>query len=105
MKCGRVTVLKDGKSVCPENCADYQKPSKPKRTKPSAELSYACKFLGLKKEKGFIYLYKGHEIDLTECEGEKPIQVLKFVTDILADRLTKVHNGNVAALFGEDKGE
>lgn len=64
------------------------------------ELFQACKLLDMRQEKGFIFTFKGHEIDLSECDG-KLINVLNTIANQLADRLTEVHNGNIEALFGE----
>ena len=73
-----------------------------RKVKIPDELLTSCILIGLKQENGFIFSFKGHEIDLVSCDKHRPVHVLKFIADELAERLREVHNGNIKALFGED---
>lgn len=71
------------------------------KAKPSADLLISCKLLGIKREKGFIFTYKGHEVDLSSSK-DRPVHVMACIAEQLAERLTEVYKGNIKALFGED---
>lgn len=67
--------------------------------KPSKELLNSCRILKIRHEKGFIFTYRGHEVDLSDCDG-RFVSVLNSIAVQLADKLTSAYNDAVGTFFG-----
>ena len=71
------------------------------KTKPSKKFLTAAKIIpGLRQENKFLFIYKGHEINLSGS-GEEVIDILLCMVEQLAEQATKYYTKKVEELFNE----